>query len=889
MTDFIAFPPPNALGEAFSESGITGGGGGAVSTYTLSASVNEVVLTPNGGGTVTQVNVANLPAVLALTTKTQNISYANLSTIITNNVAVPGNLILDDNVLTTTGTGGSASLSINGNAIGGSASTWANFPAISSVSIPSPYNLTINGGNVLSGGVLPTVQMNADLRLGTGSSHFPDFIAYPVTFQVGSILTPANTISMRSGVGGTTIGSVQGVSIQAGIDVNITALGVNTITGANTNIVGALITNTGNVVVTGTLTANGVTTLVGTTSVGGNFNVAGVATFNGATIMNGDLNVNAITTLTGATFINGACAVTGAMTATGGVAVSGGLGVTGVTTFNGSITQSVGGIATSNITDYANTGLTINPTGNMSLVNLSSINGLPYVAGTNTPWYTVLPQNDVNFNNSSIFGVARLSGNPDSAFTIDSYLTTSPSTCGITLDARSNGSIVMDGGDVSIIKNLNISGNTSINGNLALKGSTITGVSTINGAPYGGSASAWATFPATSNVNLAGSNINNVKIINAEPTQNFSLVNALTATNIQGGSQLNLNASANGANVVVSAGITGSVIVQSPMSVSTITNVSSINGSVYPPPATAPWYTVPAGGNVDMVNFNFSNVGNITSPAGDTSFVIGGANNTSFIKINDGAGGNLAFPNMTFQTTNQSPYVGDDLIRFSTSTAWFDGEINVEKLLVVNGGADFGDININTSTIQLFSAGSYIEFPDGSKQNTAGGQQTNVFVMVAGNYNTNDKLIFNSSIINYNAIYKTTPSNLVVFSSSSGNNVDTFSPLISGIYTISLDTGAGSSCDTNDTFQTDNLYAVQVACTNQPSGYMVGYSRYQILSGQDPVLTLAPTMGSFTALFTAGNPYRFVVSSVGTSVGKTAFLTTGTPLFTITYLGINIP
>jgi hypothetical protein len=696
---------------------------------------------------------------------------------------------------------------------------------------------------------------------------------------------------MRSGVGGTTIGSVQGVSIQAGIDVNITALGINTITGANTNIVGALITNTGNVVVTGTLTANGVTSLIGTTSVGGNFNVAGIATFNGATIMNGDLNVNAITTLTGASFINGACAITGAMTASGGVAISGGLGVTGVTTFNGSITQSVGGIATSNITDYANTGLTINPTGNMALVNLSSINGVAYIPGTNTPWYSITALTDVDMGTKNINDCSALTSPlvAGSNLAITSPIGAVDITGSQAVNIFGSGGVNIATGSGSIATD--ITSPLNVGGNLAILGSTITGVSTINGVAYGGSASGWANFPALNNVNLAGSNINNVKTINVEPGQNFSLVNALTATNIQGGSQLNLNAVANGANVVVSAGTGGSVRVQSPLvlTASTIVGVSSINGAVYPPAGGTPWYNVPAGGNVDMVNFNLANVGNITSPFGDTSFIVGGGLSNAFIKFNDGGGGDLAFPNITLQTTNQSPFIGDDLIRFSTSTAWFDGEVNIQKLLAINGGADFGDITINTSSITISNGSGGIVFPDGSKQNTAGGQQVASYLMTSGDYNPGSLINFTSTLGGYAPIYRTTATPLFQLGNTGGGAYyNTFSPYITGLYNIAFDTGAGSGVLTNDAFQTDDNYAVQFAITNQPTGYMVGFTKYQVLAGQDGVTTFAPTMGNSTGLFVAGTQYSIIVSNTGTTAGKNAFARVQTPIFTITYLGLNV-
>ena len=65
MSDEPFMFPPNSLGEAFSASGINGGGGGGggSNVYTLSPSGDQVVLTPTPSGTITQVDVSNLPAV----------------------------------------------------------------------------------------------------------------------------------------------------------------------------------------------------------------------------------------------------------------------------------------------------------------------------------------------------------------------------------------------------------------------------------------------------------------------------------------------------------------------------------------------------------------------------------------------------------------------------------------------------------------------------------------------------------------------------------------------------------------------------------------------------------------------------------------------------------
>lgn len=663
MTDFIAFPPPNSLGEAFSESGITGGGGGggSLSTYTLSQSLDQVVLTPDGGGTVTQVDIATYPSVLALTTKTQNISFASASTIISNNVAVPGNLILDNNVLTTTGTGGNAVLNINNVAVGGgNTANWANFPAVSNVSIPQGTGITIRDNLVFGTGVL--------------SGYYPDATFYPDVFQVGggTALIPnpincANNISLYSGVGGTSIASLQGVGIAATVDVNVTAGGELALTAlANINLLAPTVT------VEGIFNVTGENNTIGNTSVEGGFEVVGATTLGGA------VNITGETTINGITAINGGTAISGVASLNGGAAVVGAFGVAGTTSLTGNLTQVGGGITTSGsiagnlintstITDNGAGAITIRPSSKLELVNLSSINGSAYIPGTNTPWYTVTALSDVNMGGYDINNVRTLQS--PSAVGNSNMLILSPSggvsiACPQTLSLTGNAGIFLQS-DIKAEANCVF----QVNQNLALKGSTITGVSTINGVAYGGSASGWANFPALNNVNLAGSNINNVRTINAEPTQNFSIVNALTATTLQGGSQLNINAVANGANVVVSAGTGGNVSIQSPLvlTASTIVGVSSINGAVYPPVGTA-WYLTPAGANVNMNNFNLSNANNVFSQPGDTAFIVGGGLSNSYINYNDNGGANYpANPDANITLATKSINYFGDWINVSTS------------------------------------------------------------------------------------------------------------------------------------------------------------------------------------------------------------------------------
>lgn len=900
MTDYLPFPPPNALGEAFSESGIGGGGGGgAVSTYTLSATLNEIILTPNGGGASSSVDVGTLPDVAAAYAKTARITSAdNINTYMTGGISFSAvspsirpeltgilnveteNLILNSNIITTAGTGASAVVKINGSNVLATPATWADYPAGNVVSVPQGTGMNIYD----------------DLNFGTGNiaGYYPDATFYPTNFQVGggtllvpNPLTAARNISLYSGIGGTSIASIQGVGIFGGADVDITAGGIIAITATtDINLLASLITMEGIVNITGE------NNTIGNTSVEGGFEVVGLTTLNGETTITGQTNITGLTTITGGIEVSAVANLNG------GLAVEGAVGIVGQTSLTGNLNQiggtitTTGSITTPDITSVGD--INISAVGNIALVNLSSINGVEYVPGTNTPWYSVPAQTNVNMGSNILSNVCGLEAPALGTGASSNISLLSPSG-NINISAPQGVNISGSAG-INLNSDIGVSVNGLLNANrIAILGSTIVGVSTINGLPYEGSASSWANFPAIANVNLATSTINNASIINVAPGQNFTLANSLTATNIQGGSQLNLTGVANGANVAITAGTGGSVRVQSPMSVSSIVGVSSINGAVYPPPGDTPWYNVPAGGSVNMVNYNLSNIGNLFSPVGDLSFLVGGGNQTSYVRFNDSGAGYFGSgssnPNITFTTTNTDPSVANqDNVYFNTNAVRVKGGLELlnGNMVVAGAGAEIiapkisgGNNYFDNDGLTLSESGTYIQFPDTSRQYTA-----YPYPYIPGTpWAIGQVWVFNGiplaklpipvstdppppnqniGAMDYsvNPICNRSPSTSYPFSAVSGDTT-TFQTNTGGLYRLTF------SCDATQQLPspvgTSGGFSLSLrnnATGTTISGQMCGqFQNYVTVGSQDQIYMIAPTCGTFTGLLLANTSYSMYLAN----------------------------
>ena len=250
-----------------------------------------------------------------------------------------------NNAILTAGTGG---LEVNGSPISG-ASNWANFPAISNVSIPN-HNLTVT---TLNPGVsYPDVSLNANIQIGNNSNTplRPDFNAIVGSFNVGSLVSPATSVNVDS------LGTIA-LNSTAGVD--ITGVGGCAITGVG----GVAISGGGGVAITGGL---GIGISAG----------AGIAIADSGAISlsSGSLSLasgNLLLTSGAAEIVSGNLLVTSGLVQIGNVTtIGGGLGIYGT-----DITTYDVGAATSRIVTDRITGKTTN---SLAITNVGSINGSPY-------------------------------------------------------------------------------------------------------------------------------------------------------------------------------------------------------------------------------------------------------------------------------------------------------------------------------------------------------------------------------------------------------------------------------------------------------------------------------------------------------------------------------
>jgi hypothetical protein len=142
---------------------------------------------------------------------------------------------------------------------GPSPATWANYPAISTVTIPNQnFEITNSAGGLST---YFTADVNANLNVGNISNAplRPNFNAYVDNFNVGSIVSPTLGVTFNS-LGGVNINSLVGVSLAGGGGVAITGVGgINLQGGGAINVAsgGILVSGGGIAVAAGGLAING--------------------------------------------------------------------------------------------------------------------------------------------------------------------------------------------------------------------------------------------------------------------------------------------------------------------------------------------------------------------------------------------------------------------------------------------------------------------------------------------------------------------------------------------------------------------------------------------------------------------------------------------------------
>ena len=525
----ITYIQPNALGDFFASPG--GGGTTIVSSvstlYTLNQVGDLIELEPNAG----IVNVATTTTVANNTYNLTGITYNSLvdETTISNNVQIPHQ------------------------------NSFAHNPE---------NNYTF-----------PDHIINANVKIGEASlipGRNPDVTIYPTSFSVGDVINVARSINLHSGALGTTITSVQGVSIDATIDVNV-------------NSGGACAIDSGGAT---TINAGGVVTIdaVGDVSING-----AVVNINGGDVItnttNKQDNIAGDNNLACGAFT----AETGAMNLTTGLLAceSAGFDIVSLAGFG---VQSAGPISFATATSFSvgsQGAITLGGTSvSASNVFVSSINGFPYIpggGGSNASLWSIYPaQSTINANGYDLSNANYVYGTNaqfTSAFTgqifttalttysetnISSIITNSISTATISTNSiKSNlitGNAIL--GNSAIISSLNTS--TFVTASVLTQ--------TINGVPVSGyNNSNWSLLPAISSINMNGYNLLNLGVLYG---------NALNANYV------------NTSNVTCSNAIAGSTL-----------TISTINGSPYTP-ATVPsnWSAYPALQNVNMGGFGFSSV-----------------------------------------------------------------------------------------------------------------------------------------------------------------------------------------------------------------------------------------------------------------------------------------
>jgi hypothetical protein len=192
-----------------------------------------------------------------------------------------------------------------------------------------------------------------------------------------------------------------------------------------------------------------------------------------------------------------------------------------------------------------------------------------------------------------------------------------------------------------------------------------------------------------------------------------------------------------------------------------------------------------------------------------------------------------------------------------------------------------------TNTLALTS----ILFSDGTFQNTAPSYSM-LYGMANGYYYNGQRVRFVNGLSVPAPVWKTSASAFLQFTSSDTINLDTFSPLKSGVYTLTFDIGYGSYVEGTDDSKLDALYSIGFSLGGTsvpPNPQLCGLISYQVLGGQDSVRTNAPTCGSITTTFVAGQSYYIQVNNFQTTNGKTGRCSTSLVSLAMTYIGdVNV-
>lgn len=244
--------------------------------------------------------------------------------------------------------------SLNGTAYPGpvvNLADWANFPAISNVVLPDKdLKMTTN----TPGLAYNTALLNANVQIGTASNAplRPDFTAYCGSFTVGSLVSPATSVSITS-LGNVAIDGGAGVSVTGGGGVAVTGGGGVAVTGAGGILVsgggavsingsggvsvvgsGAVSVAAGGVLVSGggvAITAGGLAINAGLTEIGASALPGG-----GLNVWASDINMVPIGPATAKIYSEYLNSYTGSNT----------MQITGVSTINGAVYPPTAGAAT---------------------------------------------------------------------------------------------------------------------------------------------------------------------------------------------------------------------------------------------------------------------------------------------------------------------------------------------------------------------------------------------------------------------------------------------------------------------------------------------------------------------------------------------------------------